>query len=206
MTTKPVRMTKSKIAKLLDVIDAGLVSGLGQPEPGKMCVEAAVCYVLGLKHSAEPACVSPYVRGYMIRLNDANWSSNAARAKGLRRAAVAQLGSDGIDGEAWLRYVAQAGVNRILPLLLRKLAGLERFRSFGERLEAAAIECESANDPESARSAARNARPLAQQCYVVADAAYAAARDEILSIAADIGVEACIASKTQGSRWLNAIT
>jgi hypothetical protein len=47
-----------------------------------MCVEAAVCYALGLPHSDNPPCVGYAVRQYKIRLNDSNWSSNEARAKG----------------------------------------------------------------------------------------------------------------------------
>ena len=40
-----------KVAKrVLEVVDAGLSSGLGNPKPGEMCVEAAVCYALGLPH------------------------------------------------------------------------------------------------------------------------------------------------------------
>src|ERR1700679_473096 len=81
--------------KVLSVVDAGLVSGMGVPEPGKMCVEAAVCYAMGLPHSDEPTCVSPALRRLKIRLNDSRWSSDAARTKGLRRLAVAQLGSAG---------------------------------------------------------------------------------------------------------------
>src|SRR5207249_4356268 len=62
--------------KCLAVIDAGLVSGLGQPKPGKMCVEAAICYALGLPHSDNPGCVSKSIRSFKISLNDKEWSSN----------------------------------------------------------------------------------------------------------------------------------
>lgn len=44
--------------KVLEVVDAGLSSGVGNPIPGQMCVEAAVCYALGLPHGDDPACVS----------------------------------------------------------------------------------------------------------------------------------------------------
>lgn len=44
--------------KVLQTIDAGLVKGAGVPEPGKMCVEAAVCYGMGLPHGDNPTCVS----------------------------------------------------------------------------------------------------------------------------------------------------
>src|SRR5690606_13425965 len=82
-------ITEGLVTKLLGVVDAGLVDGVGEPEPGKMCVEAAVCYAMGLPHSDKPTCVSPALRALKIRLNDSSWSSNEARAKGLRRLAVA---------------------------------------------------------------------------------------------------------------------
>lgn len=45
--------------KVLKTVNAGLVKGLGESEPGKMCVEAAVCYALGLPHSDDPwLCVA----------------------------------------------------------------------------------------------------------------------------------------------------
>ena len=94
------KVTEELSRKVLEVVDAGLVSGMGKPEPGKMCVEAAVCYAMGLPHSDEPTCVSPALRKLKIRLNDSNWSDDAARTKGLRRLAIAQLGSAGVLDDA----------------------------------------------------------------------------------------------------------
>jgi hypothetical protein len=55
-------ITAAVVQKLLTVVDAGLVKGVGVPEPGKMCVEAAVCYALDLPHGDEPQCVTPALR------------------------------------------------------------------------------------------------------------------------------------------------
>jgi hypothetical protein len=82
--------------KVLEVVNAGLCYGLGDPEPGKMCVEAAVCYAMGESHSDSPSCVAADVIQAKINLNDAGWSSDKARANGLRRVAIAQLGSKGV--------------------------------------------------------------------------------------------------------------
>ncbi len=79
--------------KVNEVVSKGLVCGLGTQEPGKMCVEAAVCYAMGLEHSDQPSCVDEEVRQFKIYLNDLDWSSNMARAKGLKKVAIAQLGS-----------------------------------------------------------------------------------------------------------------
>ena len=51
--------TATIAAKVLETVDAGLCSGVGKPVPGEMCVEAAVCYALGLPHSDNPDCVAP---------------------------------------------------------------------------------------------------------------------------------------------------
>jgi hypothetical protein len=81
------------VQRILETVDAGLVCGMGVPIPGQMCVEAAVCYGLNLPHGDDPLCVASAVRELKIMLNDSSWSSNAARAKGLRRLAIAQLGT-----------------------------------------------------------------------------------------------------------------
>src|SRR5262249_22794737 len=85
--------------KVIETVDAGLVHGMGNPVPGQMCVEAAVCYAMGLPHGDQPECVAPALRSLKIRLNDSRWTSDQARAKGLRRLAVAQLGSAGVLDE-----------------------------------------------------------------------------------------------------------
>lgn len=86
-----MEITEAIARKVVEVVDAGLVQGKGIPIPGQMCVEAAVCYAMGLPHGDNPSCVAPVLRRLKISLNDRAWSSNDARAKGLRRLAVAQL-------------------------------------------------------------------------------------------------------------------
>src|ERR1700732_3111062 len=103
-----MKITKTIAKKVLSVVDAGLVSGLGSPVPGQMCVEAAVCFALGLPHGDKPACVAPSLRLLKIRLNDSRWSSPSARAKGLRRLALAQLGSAGaLDEKEFVKRVVK---------------------------------------------------------------------------------------------------
>src|SRR6202789_3803012 len=92
-----IEITRAHIEKINSLLDQGLVNGLGQPEPGKMCVEAAISYALGLDHGDDPGCVMDSLRLLKIRLNDSRrWTSNRARAEGLRRLAIAQLGSKGM--------------------------------------------------------------------------------------------------------------
>src|ERR1700688_4407880 len=90
------KITKTIAKKVLAMVDAGLCSGVGAPIPGKMCIEAAVCFAMGEPHGDEPSCVSKALRAFKIRLNDSRWSSNEKRAKGMRRLALIQLGSSEI--------------------------------------------------------------------------------------------------------------
>src|SRR5690348_2085744 len=133
-----MEITEQLAAKVLGVVDAGLVSGVGEPEPGKMCVEAAVCYALGEPHGDKPSCVEPCVRSAKIALNDAAWSSNEARASGLREVAIAQLGSAGtINTAEFFRRYAETTIRRVLPVALRAAASVNP--KHATKLEAAAI-------------------------------------------------------------------
>lgn len=184
-----MEITQQHIDKLIATIDAGLCVGKGEPTPGKMCVEAAVCYALGLPHSDDPPCVSRAVRAVKIRLNDIRWSSDAARASGLKKLAIAQLGSAGvIDDSAFSVRLAELTIRRLLPRVLR-LAGLNA--------EAARCEAEGthAAADAAARVAARYDRFDAVNCAATsaASAAYAAsvsAVDYTASAAADHAADA----------------
>ena len=55
-----ITLNKAVARKVLKTVDAGLCSGKGAPEPGKMCVEAAVCFALGLPTAmSRPASARP---------------------------------------------------------------------------------------------------------------------------------------------------
>lgn len=49
-----LEITREIIGKVIVAVDAGLVRGVGDPIPGRMCVEAAVCFALGLPHGDDP--------------------------------------------------------------------------------------------------------------------------------------------------------
>ena len=178
--------------KVLEVVDAGLVPGVGRPIPGQMCVEAAVCYALGLPHGDNPKCVSPALRSLKIRLNDSLWSSSHARAKGLRRLAVAQLGSAGfLDESEFIKRVFDVVLRKTIPGALRTVAELKFLVKHKEKLIAAAERCENApngiswteagsllikvkQDADTAAYAATAAAYAAYAAYAATAAAYAA--------------------------------
>jgi hypothetical protein len=168
-----MQITEPIVRKLIETVDAGLCSGLGRPQPGQMCVEAAVCYALGLPHSDEPPCVSAAVRAVKISLNDSAWSSNAARAKGMRKLAVAQLGTkDVIDDVEFAKKLVELTIQKTVPRALRAAAPL--IPSHSEKLEAAAVKCETDGNWDAASDAARAARAAS---YAASDAASYAASD-----------------------------
>lgn len=126
--------------RVLDTVDAGLVSGIGDPIPGQMCVEAAVCYAMGLEHSDKPTCVTDVVRRFKIELNDSVWLSKQSRAAGLRKIAIAQLGSrDAIVPSQFIFKVRDAVARRILPIALRNLG----LFGYADRLEAEGVATDS---------------------------------------------------------------
>jgi hypothetical protein len=133
--------------KVLQTIDQGLVRGLGDPVPGQMCVEAAVCFALDLPHSDKPGCVSDTLRLLKIMLNDCEWSSSQSRAAGLRRLGIAQLGTkDQLDEIEFVKRVIVMVVNTTLAEALDR-AGLSNH----------AKTCRNVTDIESARDAATDA-------------------------------------------------
>jgi hypothetical protein len=176
--------TREHAAKIIELLRHGLVEGVGKPEPGKMCVEAAVCYALGEPHGDTPTCVGSAVRAFKIRLNDAKWPSNQARADGLREIAIAQLGSNEIDQREFARRVTLKVIQQIIPIALRSV--VKAVPAHEVALNAAATACEVAADFASAKLAIGRAREISAQArssayadaadaaYDAADAAYAA--------------------------------
>ena len=212
--------------KVLEVVDAGLITGVGEPVPGQMCVEAAVCYALGLPHGDDPACVSRVLRSLKIRLNDSQWSSSDARAKGLRRLAVAQLGSrDVLDDREFVKRVATLTIRLSVPVALRAAASVHENPKHQEALREAANKCEREPTPESAREARlvaqeaqkatadTTADTYAAAAYATttdanASAAYASAyasadaRDKLLADFAEGVVQILIEMNAPGCEWL----
>jgi hypothetical protein len=174
--TAQIKPTRDHAIKIIDLLKHGLTHGKGDPEPGAMCVEAAVCYAMGLPHGDEPPCVAPDVRSFKIALNDSVWSSNMARANGLRRLAIAQLGSNEIDQCVFAKELALATVRKIVPIALRAAAKLQDDKQHKEALENHASKCEAATDRDAARAASDAARYAARAARYAARAASDAAR------------------------------
>ena len=201
-----------------------------------MCVEAAVNYAMGLPHGDNPSCVGDAVRRFKIALNDSNaWTSKAARAKGLRRVAIAQLGSDKIDQFKFLKALALETIRQILPIALRNVG--VRHPHLATEFEALSASCEAATNLFRARRAASTADSATYAAHAAvgqgaaynlsaAHAAYnlsaamtvgAAAStathaasvhadpDKILTLSAEIAVQILIKMGCQGCEWLDLV-
>lgn len=203
--TQAIEITKDVALKVLEVVDAGLVGGLGIQKPGSMCVEAAVCYALGLPHGDDPKCVSRALRSLKIRLNDSGWSSDKARAKGLRRLAVAQLGSrDVLDDREFAKRVSTLAIRKAVPIALRAAASIHHDSNHKAKLLAAADRCEKEPTLENARSARDVARSASASAsaYANANAKRAKIRDRILGEFAEDVVQILIEMEAPGCAWL----
>ena len=96
-----IEINEALARKVLDVVDAGLVKGMGVPEPGKMCVEAAVNYAMGAPHGDQPTCVAAdptraNAESAKAAASAATASANAASASAAS-ASAAYAAADALD-------------------------------------------------------------------------------------------------------------
>lgn len=152
-----MKITKKHARKVLAVVDQGLVQGVGIPVPGKMCVEAAVCFALGLPHGDKPECVSPVLRKLKIKLNDAMaWPDNTHRAKGLRALAVLQLGTQGeLDEEEFSNRLVVGVTQEIISETLARAAKECTYEENQKALLSVAEKCKNSHTWMKARDSVR---------------------------------------------------
>jgi hypothetical protein len=168
MTTNNFDVTTFDVAKFDLLLERGLSRGLGATS-GQMCIEAAICHTLGLPHNDDPQCVAESVRCFKIALNDSNWSSPQARAKGLRDLGLAQLGSKGIVSDKdFVTILSRKVIQVLIPKLFRQIFTNQECLDVANR-------CET-EGTSTAAIAAANAASAASAAYSAAiAAAYSAA-------------------------------
>lgn len=112
---------KEVAENVIRILKPGLIENIGRRqfkdsddsegyfEPGKMCVEQAVHQAEGGDGSQDhPACVLVCIAEIKIELNDRGWNTNKSREKGMRKIAVAQLGSNQINEQVFRLCLLQA--------------------------------------------------------------------------------------------------
>jgi hypothetical protein len=120
-----------------------------------------------------------------IRLNDSCWSSNKARAEGLRRLGLAQLGSKGaLDVQEFTRRCARIAIQVVVPQALRHAA--KHNKAHETELLNAAMLCETEPTTDNALKARAAAAAASSAAYAASSAAaYAAADASSAAAAAD---------------------
>src|ERR1700747_1539892 len=187
-----IEITQEIAKKVRDTVRIGLVRGLGKPIPGKMCVEAAVCYALGLDHGDNPPCVARSIRRLKMRLNDSRWSSDEVRAKGMIRLSLLQLGTE-------TDFDAMEFARRLVPLA-RTMA--QRVEQYSASYAAASAYAASAYAAYYAASyAAADAASATATAASYAAAAAANADEELLFFASQVE-EILISMNVPGVQWL----
>jgi len=122
-----------------------------------MCVEQVISYALGEEVNDETSCVGEQVRSFVTCLNDQEWSSNSARAEGMRELSIAQLGSKSLNQNEFRDKLLFSVITKMLPAMFRDLEE--------DKWEKEIKSLEGTKDLKEAREAA----------YVVRDAIYATA-------------------------------
>lgn len=222
------KITEKLVNKLIDTVLCGLVRGLGKNEPGKMCVEAAVCFAYGLPHNDNPPCVGSAVRSFKITLNDSDWSSNRARAAGMIKIAIAQLGSNEIDQAEFSKRLVLKTINKIIgdlvkiylpkkELEFRNVKDLKEANLLCLHLKTAAADAacvatayaangaayaDSAAADAAASYAAHTAIVVANAAAYTANGAYKSIKDDILTQSANICLEVLQELKSPGCEFL----
>ncbi len=156
-------------AKYDELLSHGLPKGVGTTD--KACIMACLNLACGgeLTDAAESPCVLAVAARFAIRLNDAKWSSEVARADGLHDLGLALLGTSHLDRLVFLRRLAEQTIRQVAPVFLRR-AGLEE----------SARRCED----EGTRESAQSGRDAANKKYAADCDADAAAASSSASAAA----------------------
>ena len=115
---KPIN--EENINEALRLCSFGLVKGLGTGEPGDMCIEHIICQVFEGRKGDNPSCVSNEFNKAKISLNECNWSSNKARAEGMKYLLVAQIGSNALDDKIVREHLRFLSAKKILPYIIQK--------------------------------------------------------------------------------------
>jgi len=198
------------IPRFNSIVDRGLSHGVGARD-GQMCIEAAVCAALDLPHGDDPKCVAAAVRTFKIALNDKTWPSPQARANGLRKLGIAQVGSLGVVNDVeFVKRLAEKTTRVLIPRLFRELA-----KNRQDWLDAA-DRCEKEGTRESALGAQKVAQKYsAYAASAAAAAAYAdaasaaasaaaasAAAASYLTLSADLALEVLIELNSPGAKYV----
>lgn len=188
ITKEMLRVDETRAFRVLTIVDQGLISGSGERELGQMCVEQAVSFAYGEFHTDHPTCVASELAGIKIDLNDEGWDDEQSRAAGLRRIAIAQLGSRGKFKTTtfWLH------VNDYVGKFVR------------DHFIAEVMKCKNVREMTAATENACGVPPdfKSRSRCIEAFNAMGFSDDKSLALTAEAYVQACIKMKLPGTKYL----
>ena len=221
-------VTSELVGRIEEILGRGLCHGQGDPSK-QMCVEAAVCYAMGLPHGDNPPCVGEAVRFFKMSLNDSTWSSDLARANGMRKIAIAQLGSNTLDQVEFARIISEKTIRILIPTLFREVfkanqaclkaadlcetgAGSADTAYAASNTAAAAAHAAARTAADAARATRAAYAAYAASYATTAAASYAAATldggvtvsDKYLILSAELCFQALDEMNSPGAVWMKA--
>lgn len=221
-------ITRALVDRINKLVGYGLSDGLGDRGRGQMCVQACVSAALEEEHSDNPSCVPDDRMQFGIDLNDrAGWSSPAARGKGLKRWAIAQLGSSTKPEKDFAPLVLADLYSKRFPVLLKDADAPHEFVSRArnvrskadvetlfDRLEQHLAKQEGVDEEDfdldeynfelaDLWANAPDEMQIGGDWSGVFDFFYPGEySDQVNTEIAEAGVRACIRMRTEGSEWL----
>lgn len=161
-----MEVTETLVRNLIATINPGLARFCNKENPQDKDLRAAIVAALGDEAYRLNSLISPVVAAF--DLCDANWSTDQARAKGLMRLAVAQMGSYGaLDQSGFVHNVVKIATSHMLPKALRQVAGVLVSPSLRTELECAAVNCECLPGLDAAIAAAAATTKVMEQYKVI---------------------------------------
>lgn len=209
-------VTRALVDRINKLVGYGLSYGVGDRGRGTMCVQACVQAALEEEHNDQPFCVPPNRKQFGISLNDAEgWDSDMARGKGLKRFAIAQLGESTKPEEDFYPLVTTQLYEKRFHVLLKdagaddddvEAAKKVRNQDAAERLiarmrasaEKLGEELSYAIEELSEEAPSERADIEELKRYFYPDGTD---NDQLCELA-EVGVQACIKMRTEGSEWL----
>ena len=205
-----IKLTKQIALKVLESINGALRMGAGNGEGQDVCVMQAIARAVGLPASDDHVeeCVGTAVSAFNRRLNDCSWSSDTARAEGMKALGVASIGSNQLNQMEFGKLMFVRGTQRLLPFVFREIAKIKS-GDYKTKLEKHAEICEKVTNFEEAKKACKDASASAHaHAYAYAYASASAffkksLGDDFLTRTADMGLQCLIELKSPGCEWLD---
>jgi hypothetical protein len=168
---KPTKRIALEVAKS---INGALCRGAGSGQSQNVCVMQAIARAVGLPTSNDQVeeCVGSVVGAFNRKLNDCYWSSDVARAEGMKRLGVASIGSNQLNQMEYGKLMFLRGTQKLLPFVFREIAKIKD-GNYKAELKKHADLCEKVKTFDEAKAACKAASASASAPAYASAYAYA---------------------------------